>query len=141
MGYHVSASGFFEFFYFFIFWIFLFLLIFLKFLKKLKFCHVSSWHRAMWGTKLGQIETKNKIEGPNWEWENDTSQIVTRGTVTATWHDVSLTHGKILTFLKILKKLIKIKKIQKIKNSKNKKKFKKSRSWHMAPHLTPLLHP
>jgi len=27
---------------------FLFLLIFLKFLKKLKFCHVSSWHRAMW---------------------------------------------------------------------------------------------
>jgi len=40
---------------------------------------------------------------------------VTRGTVTATWHDVSLTRGKILIFLKILKKLIKnSKKIQKI---------------------------
>jgi len=37
-----------------------------------------------------------------------------RGTVTATWHDVSLTRGKILIFLKILKKLI-----------KNKKKFQK----------------
>jgi len=50
---------------------------------------------------------------------------VTRGTVTTTWHDVSLTCGKILIFLKILKKLIKnskkFKKIQKKfkKNSKN----------------------
>jgi len=47
---------------------------------------------------------------------------VTRGTVTATWHDVRLTRGKILIFKKILKKLIKNnKKIQK----KNSKKFKK----------------
>jgi len=42
-----------------------------------------------------------------------------RGTVTATWHDVSLTRGKILIFLKFFKKLIKIqKKIQKKKIQK-----------------------
>jgi len=56
---------------------------------------------------------------------------VTRGTVTATWHDVSLTRGKILIFLKFKKKLKKIKKF---------KKFKKSKSWHVTPHLTPFLH-
>jgi len=49
---------------------------------------------------------------------------VTRGTVTATWHYVSLTRGKNLIFLKILKKLIKNKK----KFKKKIKKFKKSRS-------------
>jgi len=48
---------------------------------------------------------------------------VTRGTVTATWHYVSLTRGKILIFLKILKKLIKSKK--KIQKKKSKKKIKK----------------
>jgi len=42
---------------------------------------------------------------------------VTRGTVTAMWHYVSLTRGKNIIFLKILKKLIKNK-----KNSKNKNK-------------------
>jgi len=47
---------------------------------------------------------------------------VTRGTVTAMWHDVSLTRGKILIFLKILKKFKKNKKKFK---KKNKKKFKK----------------
>jgi len=40
---------------------------------------------------------------------------MTRGTVTTTWHDVSLTRGKNLIFLKILKKLIKNKKKSKIK--------------------------
>jgi len=44
-----------------------------------------------------------------------------RDTVTTTWHDVSLTRGKILIFLKILKKLIKNKKIIKIKIKKSKK--------------------
>jgi len=44
---------------------------------------------------------------------------VTHGTVTATWHDVSLTRDKILIFLKIFKKLIKNKiKIQKKINKK-----------------------
>jgi len=43
---------------------------------------------------------------------------VTRGTVTATWHDVRLTRDKILIFLKIIKKF---KKIQKNKNKKNSK--------------------
>jgi len=53
---------------------------------------------------------------------------VTRGTVTATWQDVTLTRGKILIFFKILKKLIKNKKKFKKKFKKEIKKFKKSRS-------------
>jgi len=47
--------------------------------------------------------------------------IVTRDTVTTMWHDVSLTRGKFLIFLKKFKKIN--------KNSKKfKKKFKKSRN-------------
>jgi len=64
-------------------------------------------------------------EGPNWEWENDTSQIVTRGTVTATWHDVSLTRGKIVIFLKNLKKIQKNSKKNSKKNQKKNKKIQK----------------
>jgi len=53
---------------------------------------------------------------------------VTRGTVTTTWHDVSLTRGKIIIFLKILKKFKKnSKKIQ--KNSKNSKN-PEADTWH-----------
>jgi len=44
--------------------------------------------------------------------------IVTRGTITATWHDVSLTRGKFLFFYKFKK--------NKIKNSKN----PETNMWH-----------
>jgi len=50
---------------------------------------------------------------------------VTRGTDSATWHDVRLTRDKILIFLKILKKLI-----------KNKKKFKKNKKIQKIHKLT-----
>ena len=51
--------------------------------------------------------------------------ILTRVTITATWHDDSLTHGNFLIFLKKFKKKI-----------QNKKKFKKNSknrgtdTWH-----------
>ena len=46
------------------------------------------------------------------------SIIVTRGTITTTWHDVSLTRGKFLIFLKNSKKIN--------KNSKN----PETDTWH-----------
>jgi len=50
---------------------------------------------------------------------------VTRGTVTATWHDVSLTRGKIVIFLKNLKKIQKNSKKNSKKNQKKNKKIQK----------------
>jgi len=44
------------------------------------------------------------------------------------WHDVSLTRGKIVIFLKILKKLI--------KNNKNNKKNKKNKKFQKFQKLT-----
>jgi len=63
----VSASGFFEFFLNFLNF-FYFLLIFKKNLKKLKFCHVSSWHRA------------------TWQWQCHVAMTVPRGNDSATCH-------------------------------------------------------
>jgi len=65
-----------------------------------------------------------------------------RGTVTATWHDVSLTRGKILIFLKILKKLIKNQKEIKKKFKKKNKKISKNPeadTWHPINTVTPPL--
>jgi len=52
---------------------------------------------------------------------------VTRGTVTATWHDVCLTRGKFFNFLKKFEKIQKKKsKIKIKKNSKN----PEANTWH-----------
>jgi len=55
---------------------------------------------------------------------------VTRGTVTATWHDVSLTRGKILILLKILKKFKKNKKKIQKKIQKKNSKNPEADTWH-----------
>jgi len=48
--------------------------------------------------------------------------IVTRDTITTMWHDVSLTHGKFLNFLKNSKKFK--------KNSKKKSENSGTDTWH-----------
>ena len=53
------------------------------------------------GTKLRQkLKYSNQIENEKMA----SGIIVTRGTVTVTWHDVSLTRGKFVILLKKLKK-------------------------------------